>query len=70
MSVTAGSYRVEGNKLVIIPDIHSNESMVGTPSARYWEIKGGRLILTEEPRPWSRDPSKKFSARREYERID
>jgi len=70
MTAIAGSYRIESNKLVMIREIHSNESMVGTPATTNWEIKGGRLILIEEPRPWSRDPSKKLSLRREYERID
>jgi len=70
MTAIAGSYRIEGNKLVTIPDVHSNESWVGTEATTNWEIKGGRLILIQEPRPWSRDPSKKLSLRREYERID
>ncbi len=70
MVASAGSYRAEGKKLVMIPDTHSNESMVGTPVTRNWEIKGSRLILSDEPRPFSRDPSKTVVSRREFERID
>ena len=70
MAANAGSYRVEGKKLVRIPDIHSNESSVGKPVTCDWEIKGNRLILTDDPRPLARDPSKKMVGRREYERID
>jgi len=70
MTASAGSYRVEGKKLVENREVHSNESMVGTSVTRNWEIKGSRLILSDEPRPWSRDPSKKVVARREFERID
>ena len=70
MSAHAGSYRVEGKKLLWYPDTHMNESMVGTTQTRDWEIKGNRLLLSSEPRPWSRDPSKKVVTRQEYERID
>ena len=70
MSAVAGSYRIEGKKLVRTPDIHSNESSVGKPVTCDWEIKGNRLILTDDPRPLARDPSKKMVGRREYERID
>jgi hypothetical protein len=70
MVAMAGSYRVEGNRLVMNPDTHSNESMVGTVQTRYWEIKGNRLLLSSDPRPWTRDPSKKVVTRQEFERID
>ena len=70
MIAMGGSYRVEGNKLVMNPDTNSNESMVGTPTIRYWEIKGNRLLLTSDLRPWARDPSKKVITRQEFEKID
>jgi hypothetical protein len=70
MTAHGGSYRVEGNKLVMNRDVHSNESMAGTSTTRYWEIKGNHLLLTSDPRPWSRDPSKKIVSRQEFERID
>ena len=70
MAVLGGSYRVEGNKLVMNPDIHSNESFVGTPQPRFWEIKGNRLLLLSDPRPFGRDPSKQVVLRQELERID
>jgi hypothetical protein len=70
MVAHGGSYRVEGKKLVMNPDTHSNESMVGNQQIRDWEIKGNRLLLSSDPRPWARDPSKKVVTRQEYERID
>ena len=65
MVAHGGSYRVEGNKFVMTSDTSSNESTVGTPSTRYWEIKGNRLILSSDPRPWHRDPSKTVGSRQE-----
>ena len=70
MVAHGGSYRVEGNKFVMTPDTNSNESMVGTPTNRYWEIKGNHLILSSDSRPWMRDPSKSIVSRQEYEKID
>ena len=70
MVVLGGSYRVEGNKLVMYPDIHSNESFVGTTQIRNWEIKGNRLLLSSDPRPYSRDLSKTVVTRQDWERID
>ena len=70
MVAHGGSYRVEGNKFVMNPDVHSNESMVGAETIRYWEIKGNRLVISSEPRPWGRDPSKKIVSRQEFEKID
>ena len=70
MVAHGGSYRVEGNKFVMTPDTSSNESTVGTPTTRSWEIKGDRLILTSDPRPWHRDPSKTVGSRQEYAKID
>ena len=70
MVAHGGSYRVEGNKLVMNPDTSSNESTVGSPTTRYWEIKGNRLILTSDPRPWDRNPSKTIVSRQEFEKIE
>ena len=70
MVAHGGSYRVEGNKFVMTADTSSNESTVGTPTTRSWEIKGNRLILTSDPRPWMRDPSKTIVSRQEFEKID
>ena len=70
MVAHGGSYRVEGNKLVMTPDTSSNESTVGTPTTRSWEIKGNRLILSSDPRPWHRDPPKTVVSRQEYEKLD
>ncbi len=70
MVAHGGSYRVEGNKFVMTPDTSSNEATLGAQQVRYWEIKGNRLILSSDPRPWARDPSKKVVSRQEYEKID
>jgi hypothetical protein len=70
MIAMGGTYRVEGKKMVMNPDVHSNESMVGAETIRYWEIKGNRLVISSDPRPWARDPSKKIVSRQEFEKID
>ena len=70
MVAHGGSYRVEGNKFVMTPDTSSNESTIGTQQIRSWEIKGDRLILTSDPRPWHRDPSKTVASRQEFAKID
>jgi len=70
MVAMGGTYRVEGKKLVMNMDVHSNESMVDTETTRYWEIKGNRLLITGDPRPWARDPSKKVVSRQEFEKIE
>jgi hypothetical protein len=70
LTAHAGAYRVEGNKFVMLPETHANESFVGTQQPRDWQIKGNRLLLSSEPRPYGRDPSKKVVGRQEWEKID
>ena len=70
LTAHAGTYRIEGMKLVMLPNTHSNESFVGRPDLRDWQIKGNRLLLATQPRPFSRDPSKIVVSRQEWERIE
>ncbi len=70
LTTHGGTYRVEGTKLVMKPDTHSNESFVGREDVRDWQVKGNRLLLATQPRPFSRDPSKIVIARTEWERIE
>jgi hypothetical protein len=70
LTAHAGAYRIEGSKIIMLPDAHSNESFVSTQQPRDWQIKGNRLLLTSEPRPYGRDPSKKIVAHQEWEKID
>lgn len=70
MSAYAGSYRVDGHKFVMLPDTSFNEISNGTQEVRNWEMKGNRLLLSSDPRPWARDPSKKIVTRFEWEKIE
>jgi hypothetical protein len=70
MSAYGGSYRVEGRKFVMLPDTSFNEISNGTQEVRNWEMKGNRLVLVSDPRPWPRDPSKKIITRFEWEKIE
>jgi hypothetical protein len=70
MSAYAGSYRVDGHKFVMLPDTSFNEISNGTQEVRNWEMKGNRLVLVSDPRPWPRDPTKKIVTRFEWERME
>ena len=70
MTAHAGPYRVEGHKIVMLPDTSFNEVFNSTQQVRYWELKGNHLSLWSDPRPWGRDPSKKVVTRLEWEKIE
>jgi hypothetical protein len=65
----AGTYRVEGDKLILTNDVNWVES-VGTPYAETFELSGNRLAKTLGPRPWPRDPYKKFIRREVWEKVE
>lgn len=70
MTAHAGTYRIDGKKIVMLPDTSFNEILNGTEQVRQWQIEGNRLALSSEPRPYGRDPSKKVVSRTEWERIE
>jgi hypothetical protein len=59
MTAHAGTYRIDGKRIVMLPDTSFNEILNGTQQVRHWQVKRKRLSLASEPRPYGRDPSKK-----------
>jgi hypothetical protein len=66
----AGTYRIEGDKIICTADLSWVENINGKTWAENWQISGNRLTLTEGPTPWPRDPSKKFIRRGVWEKIE
>ena len=68
----AGTYRVEGDKLILTNEVAWVEANppIGTPYAETFELSGNRLTKTLGPRPWPRDPSKKFIRREVWEKVE
>ena len=66
MTAHAGTYRIDGKRIVMLPDTSFNEILNGTQQVRHWQIEGKRLSLSSEPRPYGLDPSKKVVSRREW----
>ncbi|HEX4798112.1 MAG TPA: lipocalin-like domain-containing protein [Burkholderiales bacterium] len=71
-SLTAftGTYRIDGKKIVISPEVSYNEIFNGTQQTRDLEVHGRHLSLSSGPRPYGRDPSKKIVLRQEWEKIE
>jgi hypothetical protein len=70
LTAYSGSYRLEGNKIVVSVDTSWNEAYNGTQQTRDWQIQGNRLILSSGPRPWGRDPSRRVVVRLEWEKME
>jgi hypothetical protein len=66
----AGTYRVEGGKLVIRVDTSWVENWNGKDQIRNWALSGNRLTLTSDPMPFARDPSKTSVVRAIWEKIE
>jgi hypothetical protein len=65
----AGTYRVEGDKMSLTPDVSWVES-IGTASVETFQLSGNRLTKTLGPIPWPRDPSKKMIRREVWEKVE
>ena len=65
----SGVYRFEGDKLIVTPDVSWNEYWNGTARVYTWQFSGNRLMLTLDPVPWQRDPSKTMVVRLVWEKI-
>jgi hypothetical protein len=63
-------YRVEGDKLILSPDVSWNEYWNGTTRVLTWQLSGNRLMLTLSPIPWQRDPSKTLTTRLVWEKVE
>jgi hypothetical protein len=66
----SGAYRVEGDKLILSPDVSAYEYWNGTTRVYTWQFSGNRLTLTLNPIPWPRDPSKTQITRLVWEKIE
>ncbi len=70
LTAYSGSYRLEGNKIIISVDTSWNEFYNGREQTRDWQVQGNRLILSSGPRPFGRDPSKTVVQRQIWEKIE
>jgi len=70
LTAYAGSYHLEGDKIIVSVNTSWNEVYDGTQQKRDWQLKGNRLTLSSGARPWGRDPSKKVVVRLEWEKIE
>ena len=66
----SAAYRVEGDKLILSPDVSWNEYWNGTTRMLTWQFSGNRLTLRLNPIPWQRDPSKMLTTRLVWEKIE
>ena len=66
----SAAYRVEGDKLILSPDVSWNEYWNGTTRVLTWQFSGKRLMLALKPIPWQRDPSKMLTTRLVWEKVD
>jgi hypothetical protein len=53
MLAYSGTYRTEGNKIVIGVDIAWDESWIGTDQVRYYRIEGDQLHIEAAPQPYA-----------------
>ena len=66
----AGVYRVEGDKLILTPDVSWTENLNGKPQVETYQLSGNRLTNTLGPIPYPRDPSKTMIRRQVWEKIE
>ncbi len=66
----SGVYRVEGGKLITRVDASWLENWNGKDQSRNWQLSGNRLMLTSDPQPFAKDPSKTVIIRQVWEKIE
>ena len=66
----AGTYRIEGGKIIIAVDTSFNEIWNGKGQIRNWQLSGNRLALTSDPMLYPRDPSKTSIVRQVWEKVE
>ena len=66
----SGTYRIEGDKIIISVDVSWTEFWTGKDQVRHWILSGNRLTLTSDPTPDPRDPSKTSFVRTVWEKIE
>ena len=70
LSAWSGTYRIDGDKMIIAVDASWTESWSGKDVVRHWTLSGNRLTLTTEPAAHPRDPSKTAIGRQVWERVE
>jgi len=70
LTAVAGTYRLDGSKIIVSVDTAWNEIYVGTQQTRDWRLQGKRLSLSSGPRPYGRDTSKTVVQRQNWEKIE
>ena len=70
LAAIAGTYHVEGDKIIIAVDTSWTEVFTGKNQVRHWKLSGNRLTLTGERSPFPRDPSKTAFVRQIFEKIE
>ena len=70
LSGWSGTYRIEGNKIILNPDVSSYEYWNGTTRVLTWQFSGNRLTWTMGPVPWQGDQSKTLVTRLTWEKIE
>jgi len=66
----AGTYRIEGDKIMMTPEISWTQNNVGKTDVETFEVSGKRLTMTVGPIPFPRDPSKKLIRRETWEKVE
>jgi len=70
LTAVAGTYRLDGGKIIVSVDTSWNEIYVGTQQTRDWQLRGKRLVLSSGARPYGRDTSKTVVQRQNWEKIE
>lgn len=70
LSAYTGTYRLDGNKIVVSVDASGNERLNGTDVTRNWQLDGKRLSITTAPGPSARDPLKMAVSRVLWEKVE
>jgi hypothetical protein len=70
LSAWAGTYRLEGNKIIVKVDASWTENWNGMEQVRTWELSGNRLTLTADPQPFPRDPTKTAVSKQVWEKVE
>ena len=66
----SGTYRIEGSRIIVAVDTSWSELWNGKEQARTWALSGNRLMLTGDPTPFPREPSKMAVVRQTWEKIE
>ncbi len=66
----AGTYRIDGDKVIFNVDTSWTENLNGTTTVSTWQRSGNRLTIASSPMPHPRDPSKTMILRSVWEKIE